>query len=193
MSLKRPYVLLLILTLCAQISFAQNDPGPRSGPPRAGKPLPGLTSDELSYFNEGLNRFLEVDSVSGTQPGAGGSGLGPRFNLNSCGGCHTQPTPGGSSPQVNPQIAMATNYGATNSIPGFIRQDGPIRVVRFLRNPDRSPDGGVHDLFVITGRSDAPGCNIAQPDFAAAVAQNNTSFRIPTPVFGAGLIESIAE
>jgi CxxC motif-containing protein (DUF1111 family) len=51
----------------------------------------------------------------------------------------------------------------------------------------------VHDLFVITGRSDAAGCKIAQPDFATAVQQNNTSFRIPTPLFGAGLIEAITD
>jgi len=37
------------------------------------------------------------------------------------------------------------------------------------------------------------GCSIAQPDFAAAVAANNASFRIPTPVFGAGLVEAIPE
>jgi hypothetical protein len=47
----------------------------------------------------------------------------------------------------------------------------------------------VHDLFTITGRTDATGCNIAQPDFATALAQNNVIFRIPTPTFGAGLIE----
>jgi CxxC motif-containing protein (DUF1111 family) len=51
----------------------------------------------------------------------------------------------------------------------------------------------VHDLFVIAGRSDAVGCNIGQPDFVTAQAHNNLIFRIPTPVFGAGLIESIAD
>jgi CxxC motif-containing protein (DUF1111 family) len=52
-------------------------------------------------------------------------------------------------------------------------------------------DGGVHDLFTITGRSDAAGCKIDQPDFKTAVANKNVTFRIPTPVFGAGLIEAI--
>ena len=41
------------------------------------------------------------------------------------------------------------------------------------------------------GRSDAPGCNISQPDFKTALANKNVSFRIPTPTFGAGLIEAI--
>jgi len=40
-------------------------------------------------------------------------------------------------------------------------------------------DGGVHALYTITGRSDAPGCNIAQPDFVTAAAQNNLSFPDP--------------
>jgi CxxC motif-containing protein (DUF1111 family) len=156
-----------------------------------GSPLPGLNASQMAYYNEGRNRFTEVDSVSGTQPGATGVGLGPRFNSNSCASCHAHPAPGGSSPSVNPQIAVGTNNGANNSIPPFITQNGPVRVVRFVNNPDGSPDGGVHDLFVVTGRFDAWGCNIAQPDFATAVAQNNTSFRIPTPLYGAGLIEAI--
>jgi CxxC motif-containing protein (DUF1111 family) len=145
----------------------------------------------MALFLEGLNRFREVDSVSGTQPGATGSGLGPRFNLNSCAGCHAQPATGGSSPQVNPQIAVASAYGAANTIPAFIQANGPVRAVRFALNPDGTPDGAVHDLFTIAGRGDAVGCTIQQPDFATAVAQNNAFFRIPIPLFGAGLIEAI--
>lgn len=85
-------------------------------------------------------------------------------------------------------------------MPWFITPSGPIREARFKRNPDRTNDGGVHDLFVITGRSDAAGCNIAQPNFLPAgnpvTGQHgnpNIIFRIPTPVFGAGLIESIPD
>jgi CxxC motif-containing protein (DUF1111 family) len=187
-------VMFLIASLMfATTMFAQTDPGPRPGPPNGGRPLPGLSAAEMAYFNEGLTRFAEVVSVTGTQPGATGTGLGPRFNLNSCAGCHTYPAVGGSSPAVNPQIAMATNYGATNTVPAFITQNGPIRAVRFVKNADGSPDGSVHDLFTITGRPDAAGCQIAQPDFATAVAQNNTGFRIPVPLFGAGLIEAITD
>ena len=118
-------------------------------------------------------------------------GLGPRFNLDSCGGCHTQPAVGGSSPAINPQVEVAKKERAHNEIPSFIKRDGPIREARFKSNPDGTPDGGVHALFTISGRDDAPGCSIQQPDFRAAVARQNVVFRIPTPVFGAGLIESI--
>ena len=44
-------------------------------------------------------------------------------------------------------------------------------------------------LYTITRRSDAPGCSIAQPDSATQLANNNVIFRIPTPVFGLGLVE----
>jgi di-heme oxidoreductase (putative peroxidase) len=46
---------------------------------------------------------------------------------------------------------------------------------------------------VISTRVDAPGCNIVQPNFAAAVSAGNISFRIPTPTFGAGLVETIPD
>jgi CxxC motif-containing protein (DUF1111 family) len=55
----------------------------------------------------------------------------------------------------------------------------------------------VHALFVISGRVDssgnASGCGIQQPDFAAQARAGNLIFRIPTPVFGAGLIEQIPD
>ena len=162
------------------------DPGPRAGAPGAGDPLPGLSQAEIDLFNAAKDQFNQVEAVP--------DGLGPRYNLDSCGGCHIFPTVGGSSPPTNnPQIASATADGATNTVPSFITANGPIREVRFVNNPDGSPDGGVHDLFTITGRADAPGCVLKQPDFAGAVAANNAIFRIPTPVFGLGLVENTAD
>src|SRR5271156_6977803 len=144
-------------------------------------------------FTAAQLRFQEVDSVSGAIPNETGSGLGPGFNSNSCASCHAQPAIGGSSPAVNPQFSMANLDGATNQLPEFILSNGPVRETRFISNPDGTPDGGVHDLFTIAGRSDAPGCVDPQPDFATAVAQGNAIFRIPTPVFGAGLVEDISD
>jgi CxxC motif-containing protein (DUF1111 family) len=58
--------------------------------------------------------------------------------------------------------------------------------------PDTTrPNGGVEDLFTITGRSDAGSCSLQQPSFAVAQQTGNIIFRIPTPTFGAGLIENI--
>jgi CxxC motif-containing protein (DUF1111 family) len=178
------------------------DPGVRGGAAGAGGPLQGLTSTQLAFFNAVAVRFLEVDSVSGNagsspnstpplQADETGSGLGPRFNLNACAGCHVFPAIGGGSSTTNPQISVATLDGAKNTIPSFISINSPIREARFVNVPGtNTPDGGVHDLFVITGRVDASGCNIVQPNFPQAVAQNNVIFRIPISVFGDGLIEN---
>jgi CxxC motif-containing protein (DUF1111 family) len=163
-----------------------HDPGVRGGPAGAGGPIAGLTADQLAFFNAAKEVFQEVADVAG--------GLGPRFNMNSCAGCHAQPDVGGSSPATNPQVAVATLNGAANGVPDFITADGPVREARFVTNPDGTPDGGVHDLFVITGRGDAPGgCNITQPNFQAAELVNNVIFRIPTPTFGAGLVENVPD
>jgi CxxC motif-containing protein (DUF1111 family) len=172
-----------------------HDPGVRGGPAGAGGALPGLGTAELSLFTAALARFRAVDSVSGTINDApagtiNGAGLGPRFNLNSCAGCHAQPTVGGTSPPTNPEVAVATLDGAQNSVPSFITVHGPVREARFINNANGTPDGGVHNLFVISGRTDAPGCTIAQPNFAQAVSQGNIIFRIPTPIFGAGQVEN---
>lgn len=167
------------------------DPGVRGGAPGAGGPLPGLNATELAFFTAAQGVFQEIDSVSGTIPGEGGSGLGPRFNLNQCSGCHLQPAVGGSAPLPNPQPTVARLHGANNVIPSFITPTGPVREVRFVKNPDGSPDGGVHSLFVITGRTDAPaGCSIRQEDFQTQFNNGNAIFRIPTPAFGAGLVEN---
>ena len=166
-------------------SSAARDPGVRGGAAGAGAPIAGLTKTELAFFRAGKDDFAEEEEVA--------DGLGPTMNLGSCGGCHLHPALGGTSPPVNPQIAFANKKGAANSVPSFITLNGPVREARFVRNPDGTPDGGVHDLFTIAGRADAPGCKLAQPDFGQELARRNVIFRIPTPVFGAGLIEQIPD
>jgi CxxC motif-containing protein (DUF1111 family) len=97
---------------------------------------------------------------------------------------------GGSSPTPNPQVGLASLDGAHNTVPSFITDSGPVREARFIHNPDGSLDGGVHGLYTITGRTDATGCNLDQPNFAQQLANNNVIFRIPTPTFGLGLVEA---
>jgi CxxC motif-containing protein (DUF1111 family) len=168
-----------------------DDPGVRKGQAGAGGAYPGLGAAELTYFQEAAAVFAEVDSVSGTLQKENGAGLGPTFNGNSCAQCHAFPAVGGSSPPVNPQVALATLDGARNSVPSFIQIDGPIREARFIKDANGNPDGGVHALFTVAGRQDAPGCFVGQPDFATQVRNNNVIFRIPTPTFGLGLVEAI--
>jgi CxxC motif-containing protein (DUF1111 family) len=194
------FVAAVLATSCVRMSAqtlnAPVDPGVRGGEAGAGSPLQGLTADESAFFRDGLAKFADIEVVTG----GNNNGLGPRFNSNQCLSCHSQPAAGGSSPARNPSIGIATLNGAKNVVPWFITQNGPIREARFKRNPNGTNDGGVHNLFVITGRTDAAGCDIAQPNFlpagnplSAQGGNPNIIFRIPTPVFGAGLIEAISD
>jgi len=166
------------------------DPGVRPGSVGAGTAISGLSSDEQTYFSTGLSSF-EISQTVGT-------GLGPRFNLDSCIGCHSQPAVGGSSGPVNPQVAIATAFGAQNIVPSFVQANGPIVEARFKTDTTgTNTNGGVHSLFVISGRVDstgnASGCTAAQEDFNTNYANGNVSLRIPLPLFGDGLIESITD
>jgi len=161
------------------------DPGPRAVANDAGGPLDGLPPALMAALKVGLEDFQEAEGPQ--------DGLGPMMNMDSCGGCHSHPAMGGSSPPLNPQVAFATLMGARNTLPSFITAAGPVIEARFVRVADGSADDGVHGLFTLAGRSDSPGCDLAQPDFAAEVARRNVVFRIPTALFGAGLIESIPD
>src|SRR5438067_11446381 len=189
------------------IALAQTDPGVRSNTGiNAGQPLASVSANpnDLAFFQTGLAQFNEHQTVTGDNPG-----LGPRFNLDSCGACHSQPASGGTSPSSgifpnvgpNPQSQVIANgivNGSTNAIPFFVLVNGPVREARFPfffdqfgnANPN-APNGGVEDLFTVSGRSDAGSCSLPQPSFNAARAANNIIFRIPTPTFGTGLMANI--
>jgi len=212
--MKKLLAIASMLLFAAALTFpgtalSQTDPGVRGGPingqPGAtqGSPLPlssvnaNMPSGILEFFDNGLGRFQEVEVVSG----GANNGLGPRFNLNSCAACHAQPAVGGSSPPNNPEfqvIAQGIAAGSTNTLPSFITAHGPTLVARFpfFSNSNGSPNknapnGGVEDFFTVSGRQDAGSCNLQQPNFQQAQQANNIIFRIPTPTFGAGLIENI--
>src|ERR1035441_3761022 len=177
-------LLLAALSGTAQSQATRaHDPGSR---PRAsaGGPIDNLTPGELKLFKAGQATFVKVDTVSG-------DGLGPRMNLDSCAGCHAQPTVGGSGAKPNPQFQIIKRLGLSNTLPFFITENGPTREARFQKTRKGTPDGGVHDLFTIVGAAGAVGCQLTQPDFEAN--KKNVIFRIPTPVFGAGLIEQIRD
>src|SRR6202451_736808 len=183
----------------AGLAFAQTDPGVQGGNRGTGEALPSVLQNDnpgiLAFFNDGLARFQEVESVSS----GANNGLGPRFNSNQCSSCHAQPAVGGTGAAVNPQFSFASNGVAPGSTtPYFITANGPTVEARFPfffnsnGSPNyKAPNGGVKDLFTVTGRSDAGSCNLPQPSFSTAGQYNNIIFRIPTPTFGAGLIENL--
>jgi len=189
----RRTVLAIAMVLAPTLANAQTDPGPRPGAAGAGARLSGLTTKESKFFDAGLDEFTEIGSVNGSVTDTE-AGLGPRFNMTGCATCHAHPAVGGTSPAVNPQVdpnvnpvpALQINHVTTTT--PILRIDGPVREVRF------AGDGGVHALFTIQGLPGTPaGCTINQPNFAAQALLGNLRFRIPTPLFGLGLIEAIED
>lgn len=184
-------VTALVLLGAKKQPAAAVDPGVRGGPAGAGGFVAGLTAAQQAT-EAGLH-FDEINHV------AGGSsfkevGLGPTFNSNACTSCHAQPAAGGSSAPANPLFNVYQAFGGTNIMPFFETPTGPTVVARFPYQSDlQTPDGHVHPMFVITNRTDAGVCNIQQPDFATAAAQNNLILRQTTPLFGGGLIEIILD
>jgi CxxC motif-containing protein (DUF1111 family) len=192
-------IFAVALLFCATTVFAQTDPGVRGGAAGAGAAFASVQNNpnDNAFFQSGLSQFAETQTVTGDNPG-----LGPRFNSNSCGNCHSQPATGGTGPAVNPQFQFTNGpqprVAPNDATPFFITANGPTREARFpfFFNANgtantNNPNGGVEDLFTVSGRSDAGNCVLPQPGFAAAQAANNIIFRIPTPVFGSGLMGNI--
>jgi Di-haem oxidoreductase, putative peroxidase len=113
-------------------------------------------------------------------------------------------------PPENPQFDLIPHrFGKQNIVPIFEEQFGPAREVRFIYKVDpttgtfltdpsgnKIPDGGVHQLWTVRGiRGDPtiPQCALTQPNFAKQLQQNNLAFRIPTPMLGLGLVDSIQD
>jgi CxxC motif-containing protein (DUF1111 family) len=189
---------LFVLALgFAGMAFSQTDPGVQSASRGTGAALSSVLANDnpgiLAFFNDGLARFQEVETVS--------TGLGPRFNMNSCNACHAQPAIGGSGAATNPEFAAISDgvvSGSTNTLPTFLTANGPTVEARFpfYFNTNGSvnfnnPNGGVEDLFTVSGLSGSGSCSLQQPSFATAQEEGDIIFRIPTPVFGAGLIENL--
>ncbi|MBL8176007.1 MAG: thiol oxidoreductase, partial [Bryobacterales bacterium] len=68
-----------------------------------------------------------------------------------------------------------------------MRVFGPTLQVR------REPGGEVIPLFTIAGRIDAEGCMLPQFDFESEHRRGRLRFRIPTPLYGMGLLEAIPD
>jgi len=211
-------LVVVATALIAQIGpawFRAKDPGPRPNPSSTiPTPVPGLNSNEIALFNESLLRVSELEGTCDTcveQPQnvmpidpdpqnpfsplrlVNSAGMGPVFNADQCFTCHFQPMIGGSATRSNPAEKIAHRLGGTNVVPNFEEPDGAFREVRFKFNRDGSRDGGVHSLFTVKGRSDAPDCNLEQPDFEKEQRTRNIVYRIPLQLFGLGLIEAIQD
>src|SRR2546422_5262940 len=126
-----PLAMVVALQVLRADTLVASDPGVREGPAGAGDPLGPLSPSEQLFFDQGKIQFEEADPP--------GEGLGPRFNLDSCVGCHSQPASGGTSPFQNPQVAMATPHEATNPVPSFIPPPRPLPQAPLNPNPPPPP------------------------------------------------------
>jgi CxxC motif-containing protein (DUF1111 family) len=179
-------------------SNTPQDPGVQTASRGTGATIINPNNDPngfTAFFDDGQTRFAAVETVNNSA----NVGLGPRFNSNQCSSCHAQPAEGGSSPAANPEAEFTRDGVAPqNTTPSFVTPNSPTREARFpfFMNPDGTantsePNGGVEDLFTVSGSAGAGSCQLAQPPFEAAVSANDIIFRIPTPLFGLGLIENI--
>lgn len=197
----------LTLTAGSALWAQVKDPGVRGGNPGAGTFQATLTLYEKDSECPGQQTFMQTIGVPVSNPEVANNncvgsaypvyiqtgGLGPAFNANSCSSCHAQPAVGGASPPSNPLFQIYNAMGATNTMPSFETTTGPALVARFpyQLNNLSLPDGFVHQLFTVTGRSDATGCTLAQPNFTQAQSENDLALRQPLPMFGDGYIEMI--
>ena len=181
---------LFALVLGGNALAIVKDTGLRGGAPAAGNAMSGLNPFELALFNEGRGRVGELETTCMTcaalDSGASTenpllatrssvTGLDARFNADQCSACHSQPAIGGSGGFLvpnpkdnahrvaeNPMFDLIPHrFGQTNKVPSLIKQFGPIRVARFVKKADGSPDGQIYPLFTIVGRTDdptIPGC-----------------------------------
>jgi CxxC motif-containing protein (DUF1111 family) len=123
-----------------------------------GDPLPGLTAAELERFETGRESFTKVWRQE--------EGLGPLYTENSCGACHHEPEPGGSSAEGD---LHASRFTAPDSCDTMRHERGFVR-----RRATR--------LMVAAG-----GAGERRPADAAV-----GRFTVP-PLYGSGLIEAIPE
>ena len=214
-------VLTWVVLFLPGMALAQTDPGVQSGNRGTGATLINPANDPngfYAFFQDGLTRFQEMETVSNSanvglgprfnsnqcsschaQPAVGGTGaaVNPQFQFTRNGVAPGNTTPyfiTANGPTLEARFPFFfNNYGTTNtnSSHGRANLKVPNGDVPYGGANLSAPNGGVEDLYTVTGRSDAGSCNLPQPNFSAARAANNIIFRIPTPVFGAGLIENL--
>ncbi len=134
-------------------------PGP-SDLARVGVPLEGLSPEELQRFDTGKKAFQRIFFPE--------EGLGPLFNAEGCGVCHTQPVTGGSSAIAE---VHASKFQPPDACDPLFQEGGPV--IQQRATP----------LLRATGieKEEIP---------PSATGQ---ALRTSPPVFGLGLVDAIPE
>lgn len=186
--------LLLVLSAVLWAQSTATDPGVRgikwctTCTATVGGFQSGLTTNEIESESAATGQF-QTAAIVQNNSNVAATGLGPRFNSNSCASCHAQPALGGSSPSSNPLFQVYKSDGTDtfdNTMPSFETETGPVLIPRLPQSSGGT--GLVQQLFTIAGASVAPGCNIQQPNFSG---ETGLVFRQPLPTYGDGLVEFI--
>ena len=128
---------------------------------KLGDPLPSATPEQLATFDRGRSVLLRRFDLA--------SGLGPAFNVVSCGACHERPAPGGSAGLYR-NFFLAGRETASGT---FIPSDSAGMAGGVLRVFNYGPDD----------------------EFRPAIPAGTTIFgqRNPIPLFGMGLIAELSD
>jgi hypothetical protein len=142
-------------------------------------PLPGVTPSELAAFESSIVTFQEIETVD--------DGLGPIFNGNSCGGCHSQPGPGGGSHFFETRFgrqAVLTDAGS-----GCLDASGADAGAFASFDPLMQLGGDLQQFFSIGSQGAPAGC--AFPIEIIPPQADIIALRRTTPLFGLGLVDNV--
>jgi CxxC motif-containing protein (DUF1111 family) len=109
MHVPRSLVVLSTLVAIVLVPGVGRSTAGGTGRSLSGKPLDGLTLDQLKLFRDGKVAFEEVEDEA--------DGLGPTFNDTGCAVCHSAPAVGGASDILETRAARAVN-GRYFELPG---------------------------------------------------------------------------
>jgi CxxC motif-containing protein (DUF1111 family) len=128
-----------------------------------GDALPGISAAD---FQEAKDAFATVEGLD--------DGLGPIFNEKGCGNCHTQGAIGGAGVQIERRFGRFDSFGHFDDL--------------------SNKGGSLRQLFTVGAFTGSGGqsCNVPLEVEPPEATVHNVG-RLTTPLFGAGLIDTISD
>jgi CxxC motif-containing protein (DUF1111 family) len=152
--------LVASLLVCTWVAGCRGEPSSTVVSAPIGDPLPGLTAGEVARFEIGRSLFGRQFTPE--------TGLGPRFNENSCDACHTGPEVGGTGETIITRASRFDDDGRCDLLPA---------------------EGGENLRLRVTPQAEALG---AQRPKVPVSATHHARFTIPF-LFGLGLVDAIPQ
>jgi CxxC motif-containing protein (DUF1111 family) len=153
-----------------------SDVGAVAEQPAIGAFLPGLQADP-ELLAEAREAFLAVEGIA--------DGVGPIFNLSSCGGCHSNGATGGAGEQIERRFGrFGTTFDPQANLGGSLRQ---LFTVGNFNNPNLPAAS--------RGRCSAGNptlCCVPQETEPSTATVRNVGRRT-IPLFGLGLVDAVPD